>query len=509
MRFVAAACLLAIGGLAAPGARAATRTVGPGKTYARPCAAIAAAQDGDVIEIDAGTYSGDVCAVARSNLTLRGVGGRAHLDAAGTAYGGKAIWVIQGANTTVENIEFSGTTVPDMNGAGIRQEGAGLVVRNCYFHDNEDGILTGGGGEILIEGSEFANNGAGDGFSHNMYIGHEKKFTLRWSYSHHAKIGHIVKSRADQNFILYNRLMDEADGTSSYTIDLPNGGTSFVIGNLVQQGPKTDNSVILAYAEEGATNTSADLYVVSNTFVNDRGSGTFLELAAAAAPAVVRDNIFFGGGTVSSQANGNATMMAGNFTGDPMLVDRAGFDYHLLPGSPCVNAGVDPGAAGAMSLVPQFQYVHPLGHEARATVGVIDIGAYELGGGSPIDGGAPADASGPEGGGAGAAGGGAGGAGGGPAGAGAAGSAGVAGAAGAAGGPSSGTAGGSAAGAAGAAGASAGGGAGGGRATGGAGSSGGASSSGGCSCGVDGSRPAEITAFLLLAVVLRRRVRRR
>ena len=53
MRFVAAACLLAIGGLAAPGARAATRTVGPGKTYARPCAAIAAAQDGDVIEIDA------------------------------------------------------------------------------------------------------------------------------------------------------------------------------------------------------------------------------------------------------------------------------------------------------------------------------------------------------------------------------------------------------------------------------------------------------------------------
>src|SRR6185436_16623544 len=138
----------------------ATRTVGPGKTYAKPCAAIAAAQDSDVIEIDAaGDYAGDVCAIARSNLTLRGVGGRAHIDAAGKAYGGKGIWVIQGANTTVENIELSGAKVPDLNGAGIRQEGAGLVVRNCVFHDNEDGILSGSGGEILIEGSEFANNG--------------------------------------------------------------------------------------------------------------------------------------------------------------------------------------------------------------------------------------------------------------------------------------------------------------------------------------------------------------
>jgi Right handed beta helix region len=379
---------------AAPAAHAATRTVGPGKTYAQPCAAIAAAQDGDVIEIDAGgNYAGDVCAVTRNNLTLRGVGGRAHIDAAGKAYGGKGTWVISGANTTVENIELSGAKVPDLNGAGIRQEGAGLTVRNCFFHDNEDGILSGGNGEILIEGSEFARNGAGDGYSHNMYIGHEKKFTLRWSYSHHSKIGHLVKSRAEENYILYNRLMDEADGTSSYTINLPNGGTSFLIGNLIQQGPSTDNAAIVAYAEEGATNAKADLYVVNNTFVNDRGSGTFLQIAAASAPVVVRNNIFLGGGTVINQAS---AVMAANFqTGDPMLVDRAGFDYHLKAGSPCINAGMDPGVAGAMALMPQFQYVHPVQREARVSVGVIDIGAYELGGGAPApDAGTGADAAG-------------------------------------------------------------------------------------------------------------------
>src|SRR4051812_20893380 len=65
-------------------ATAATLTVGPGKTYAAPCAAIVRAAAGDIIEITGGTtYSGDVCTVAASNLTIRGVNGRPRIDAAG------------------------------------------------------------------------------------------------------------------------------------------------------------------------------------------------------------------------------------------------------------------------------------------------------------------------------------------------------------------------------------------------------------------------------------------
>jgi hypothetical protein len=56
--------------------------------------------------------------------------------------GGKGIWVISGNDTVVENIEFSGAAVPDANGAGIRFEGVNLTVRNCYFHHNQNGILT-------------------------------------------------------------------------------------------------------------------------------------------------------------------------------------------------------------------------------------------------------------------------------------------------------------------------------------------------------------------------------
>src|SRR5215813_15676939 len=101
-------------------AAAAVLQVGPKYAYATPCQAIAVAQPGDRIEIDArGTYRGDVCGWQTSDLTLVGVNGRPKIDAAGRHSHGKAIWVISGSNTTVENIEFTGTRVPNHNGAGI------------------------------------------------------------------------------------------------------------------------------------------------------------------------------------------------------------------------------------------------------------------------------------------------------------------------------------------------------------------------------------------------------
>jgi hypothetical protein len=91
----------------------------------------------------------------------------------------------------------------------------------------------------------------------------------------------------------------------------------------------------------------------------------------------VKNNIFLGPGTTVSQGS---AVVANNFTGNQMLVNRAGYDYHLLPGSPCIGAGVDPGLGGGLSLVPTAQYVHPANFEVRSAVGVIDIGAYEFGG---------------------------------------------------------------------------------------------------------------------------------
>lgn len=355
--------------------------VGPTRTHTRPSAAAVLAQDGDVIEIDAGEYLDDIVVWRRNNLTLRGVGGRAHMRATrtipfdGTDEGnGKGIWVTAARNIVVENIEFSGAKVPDENGAGIRADASDLTVCNSYFHDNENGIL-GGSGIVTIEYSEFNHNGLGEfGRTHNMYISEgTTRFTLRHSYSHHAHIGHNVKSRAQENHILYNRIMDERTGDSSYAIDLPDTGLSFIVGNLIQQGPATDNSIVVAYGAESGDNGRPELYVVNNTFVNDRGSGTFLSVRAGTTARIV-NNIFSGGGAVLS---GPGTLTTNLVSNTPGLVDIAGFDYRLTASSPARDAGSDPGTGAGVSLRPTSQYVHPLGRMDRPTAGPIDIGADE------------------------------------------------------------------------------------------------------------------------------------
>jgi MYXO-CTERM domain-containing protein len=378
----------------------ATLSVGPGKTYAKPCEAIAAAHAGDVIEVDAaGNYSGDACVWTTDNLVIRGVNGRAKIDDTNlTVAAGKGIFVDNAPNATIENFELAGAVVPDNNGAGIRTDGGNLTVRNCYFHDNQDGILgsptTAGQYTVTIEYSEFANNGAGDGFSHNMYIGDYGTFVLRYSYSHGAKVGQLVKTRAYNNFILYNRLTDEPGTTASYEIDIPNGGNSFVIGNLIEQSPQSQNDTIIETGAEGAKNPFQNLYVVNNTIVNDLGKGTFV--VSSGAPTTLINNIFSGGGGITNGTNATLRTNFDDSMGNPMLVDPAHFDYHLKAGSPCVDKGSDPGAAGSQSLVPDHEYVHPAGTEGRAVVGnAIDIGAYELGGAVPLgDAGALADAGG-------------------------------------------------------------------------------------------------------------------
>jgi hypothetical protein len=351
--------------------------VGPGRPFTHP-SQVTGLASGDVVEIDAGVYNGPATTWSTSNLTLRGVGGRAHMVAPATISNGKGIWVMAGTNQAVENMEFSGAAVPDLNGSGVRGDGTDLAICGSYLHDNQEGFL-GGGGRLLIEYSEFAFNGNCDdpsGCAHNMYVDNIARFTLRHSYSHHARIGHTVKSRAQENYILYNRIMDEATGTSSYTIDLPNGGLTYIIGNLLQQGPNTDNPTIVTYGEEGLTNTNHNFFMVNNTVVNDRtAGGTFVELSGGTT-ATLQNNLFVGNGTVVS--GGTVTQVTNRTTTTPNFVNIGAFDYRPTATTPGIDQGTAPGVGGAFDLTPLFQYVQPTNRETRPTRNAIDIGAYEF-----------------------------------------------------------------------------------------------------------------------------------
>lgn len=361
-------------------------TVGNGKNYATPSAAAAIAVSGDVIEIDAGVYQNDVVVWRQNNLTLRGVGGYAHMQGTQVipytpgvdTQNGMGIWVTNGSGIVVENIEFSGARVTDENGAGIRANGNGLTVCNSYFHDNENGIL-GGAGEVLIEYSEFNHNGFGDGYTHNLYMdGAVTRFVFRHNYTHRARIGHELKSRAVENHILYNRLMNE-DGDASYTIDIPNGGLTYIVGNLVQQGPNTDNSTVINYGSEGLlAGRTHKLYLVNNTLVNDRSAGgIFINAAGGTSAIQLTNNLFVGSGTDVSGPNAAITRTTNRLGSSADLVNQPGYDYHLTGASPAINQGSDPGLANGFDLRPKYHYVHAAKRTARPGNGNYDIGAYE------------------------------------------------------------------------------------------------------------------------------------
>lgn len=365
--------------VAPPESRASRRTlrVGTGERYKTIASAAEAARDGDLVEIAAGDYVGDVAYWPQSDLTLRGVGGRPHLKAAGRHSQGKGIWVISGDNVLVENIEFSGAQVPDQNGAGIRFEGRRLTVRTSFFHDNENGILTGNrdDAEVAIEFSEFARNGAGDGYTHNMYIGHSKSFVLRGSYSHEARVGHLVKSRAAVNQILYNRLTDEEQGSSSYNIDLPDGGRALVIGNQLQQGSRTENPAMLSFAAERQGGTEDRLYVAYNTFYNGWLDGIFIDNKSGA-PAVVVNNAF--AGAPGQVLRGPGDTLGYVATSRVALADPREAGFQLGADSFAIDAAVDPPQAGDWDLQAAFEYVHPAAIRPRPITYLRDVGALEF-----------------------------------------------------------------------------------------------------------------------------------
>ena len=127
---------------------------------------------------------------------------------------GKGTWVVVGNNVTIYNVEMLGAKVPDQNGAALRIEGTHFTLRNAFLHDNENGILAGANlnRDILIENTEFGQNGNGTGQTHNLYIGNVRTLTFRYNFSHDAHVGHNLKSRARTNKILYNRFSSRRPG---------------------------------------------------------------------------------------------------------------------------------------------------------------------------------------------------------------------------------------------------------------------------------------------------------
>ena len=353
--------------------------VGPGKTYSVPSAAAAVAQSGDVIKITAGDYRGDAATWKASNLTICGVGGRARLYADGRNAQGKGLWVVTSPSITIDSVEFRNATVPDQNGAGLRVEpGVNLKVINSGFYDNENGILAAAGATtIAIDRSEFARNGRGDGYTHNIYVNQIDRITVNSSYFHEAKIGHNFKSRARESVIQNSYFMDGSTGTSSYLADFPNGGKVVLRGNMFHKGPNADNPNAISYGAEGLSNPTNTFDMVHNTVAVTRSGGAFLAIANGTSSVKLTANLFAGtnnqtfvtGGYAVGNAaqSNNVTSLASNIPGASNIATPNFWPNSTLQ------------ALIGLSVVPDASYTRdaPAPYTLRALSGSRKVGALQ------------------------------------------------------------------------------------------------------------------------------------
>lgn len=366
--------------------------VGPTRTYTTPGEVSNLVNDGDTIYIDAALYTNHPQVhFTADHLFFQGIGGRPRLEA-GSALAnnsnGKAIFVIGGSDCIVDNIEFADAAVPDNNGAGIRQEGCDLTVTNCYFTGNEMGVLGGAFTDctVRLEHNIFSNNGStqNPGYQHNIYIGNIDSLIFRYNYSIDAIAeGHELKSRANTNIIMYN-FIGNLTTEDSRTIDLPNGGTAVLVGNIIEQGPESANSNIFGYGQEGLSNPSPhNVWMTNNTIINKKQTGNFIQLAGGTQLLFLKNNIMVGAMT-SGLIQGSAAQLDSAHNLVNTDINAAGFynanlyDYHLDPNSQAINAGIVVNqTVGGYALNPAYQYVDPAAYEDRPVNGSLDIGAFE------------------------------------------------------------------------------------------------------------------------------------
>ncbi|HUK65387.1 MAG TPA: MYXO-CTERM sorting domain-containing protein [Anaeromyxobacteraceae bacterium] len=419
-RLVTALCALVF---AAPRVHAATTTVGPGDSY-EP---IEAARPGDEVLLLPGTYPFRVylttaapadrpiviAAADPSHPPVFDLGGTFVEDAPGSYTGGdrgRGCWQISGGtNYQISGIVFTHCSNADANSAGLRyyNGASGIVLRNCVFRDNDNG-LTGGSedSDITVESSEFDGNGnlaaPSEAPTHNIYV-YGGTFTLRYSYLHDPVQGQNFHIRSRNGTLEYNWIAR----AHSYEGDLMTDDDFSVLsppytqalllrGNVIIQSaaPENHGQIIAVYNDAGIAGLSLDLRLVSNTVVGNGGEAALVHLSNADGTSMGAElsNNIISGTLVPTLVEEEATAMVsgqnnwiesgadpGPLTGsvqsaDPGFRDPSAKDFTLAASSLALG-----GASPSVEGLPDREYYKDETQTCmyRLRTAVKDIGAFE------------------------------------------------------------------------------------------------------------------------------------
>ncbi len=293
MRLCHGLAVLALGLGLAGAATARTLEVGADKPFKQPSDAAAEAQDGDRIQIAPGEYFD--CAVWRANnLVIEGTGQPQDTVITDKTCGGKGLFLTDGTGITVRNLTLTRARVADNNAAGIRMEANNLTVEKVRFVNNQNGILVNNdvSGSLIVRDSEFLRNGTCMGAcAHGIYASRLDLLRVERTKFFETRQAHHIKSRARRTEVIDCDLQDGPNGTSSYVIEIPNGGSVVVRGSTIQKGPKAENHTgAIVIGMEGVDQPTREIIVEDNNFRVDGGYSSYLVVNQTATDAELKGN---------------------------------------------------------------------------------------------------------------------------------------------------------------------------------------------------------------------------
>jgi parallel beta-helix repeat protein len=249
---------------------------------------------------------------------------------------------VQSGSTVV----IRGNTIHDalgeqMDGIHVEPNVIAVIAANSIYRAADDGI-TFNGARGTIEENDIHDNGASglDVNAEEVTISANRVFSNGWSG---IELEEVVSFTLSNNLVGENRVGGMQIGGNSMGL---------VVNNTLVGHPWNPRGVGVHVLSPGAIVTSVNNIVISHA--------TGIAVIAGARVTTTYDDVWSNSVDYQGIMSG-----AGSIAQDPLLADIGARDYHVLQGSPCLDAGWS-------ALSPFYDF------EGDPRVGQVDIGADEL-----------------------------------------------------------------------------------------------------------------------------------